>query len=189
MHKDIISIEKAAMMYRALDQLKQKSPEEIRHMITAIQTKDIQQQEDQKRQDEMKVENRIPCKFIMNCVRCKNFAIEGVFVRLMSSHHVVDDCDFMNRIEIRELDKKVNIGGNMIKNSQIYCSNCAQKWGNLFIVDNIKVPILTVTAFVFIDRRKESEVKRFRKWKDVFYVIKEITKDELVTKLGPSQQA
>lgn len=192
MHKDLISIEKAAMMYRALDQLKQKCPKEIRSIIDGIQTRDIQQQEEQKRQDEMKFNNRIPCGFVMNCVKCKNFAVDGDRLRLMSSHHVVDDCDFMNRIEIRELDKKENIGGNMIKNSQIFCCHCTQKWGNLFIVDGIKVPILSVTSFVFERLTRYGleygEVKRFRKWKDVSYVIQEITKDELIAKLGPSQQ-
>ncbi|XP_071170930.1 ATP-dependent RNA helicase DHX58-like [Mytilus edulis] len=175
LRRDLVSMEKAAVMHRALDELKQKGKEEIRKMILTEQKNDLQHQEEQERKLRELQSQKKRGFFKLVCATCKETEINGDNIKLYKqNHHVAAEREFLDRVKKEDIkEEKIN---QMIRKSIIYCKKCPQKLGKTFLIHDLEVPLLKIDAFLC---KEGDKLRKYKNWKFVPYIIDEINHKDL----------
>ncbi|CAG2229008.1 IFIH1 [Mytilus edulis] len=175
LRRDLVSMEKAAVMHRALDELKQKGKEEIRKMILTEQKNDLQHQEEQERKLRELQNQKKRGFFKLVCATCKETEINGDNIKLYKqNHHVAAEREFLDRVKKEDIkEEKIN---QMIRKSIIYCKKCPQKLGKIFLIHDLEVPLLKIDAFLC---KEGDKLRKYKNWKFVPYIIDEINHKDL----------
>ncbi|VDI79162.1 ATP-dependent RNA helicase DDX58, partial [Mytilus galloprovincialis] len=175
LRRDLVSMEKAAVMHRALDELKQKGTEEIRKLIKLEQQNDLKHQEEQERKLRELQNQKKRGFFKLICATCKETEILGDNIKLYKqNHHVAAEREFLDRVKKEDIkEEKIN---QMIRKSIIYCKNCPQKLGKIFLIHDLEVPLLKIDAFLC---KEGDKLRKYKNWKCVPYIIDEINHKDL----------
>ncbi|KAJ8303366.1 hypothetical protein KUTeg_019762 [Tegillarca granosa] len=183
--RDTINMQKAAMMYRALEMLKNMEPSERMRRILEYQRQDMSSEAIKQLSKDIHQAEKPKIEFRLKCFRCKTFAVDGDKIRKFQVHHTVTDRTFFDRIKKVPL-AKTNTFDNITKHSKIYCKNCPQDWGVIFIIDDQEVPVIKSDPFVFESTNTyANRDRRYKKWKDVPYYLEPIEKEEMLELLLP----
>ncbi|XP_052100748.1 interferon-induced helicase C domain-containing protein 1-like isoform X2 [Mytilus californianus] len=175
LRRDLVSMEKAAVMHRALDELKQKGKDEIRAMILTEQKNDLKHQEDQEKKLRDLQNQKKRGLFKLVCATCKETEINGDNIKLYKqNHHVAAEREFLDRVKKEDIkEQKIN---QMIRKSIIYCKKCPQKLGKIFLIHDLEVPLLKIDAFLC---KEGDKLRKYKNWKFVPYIIDEISHKDL----------
>ncbi|XP_071167913.1 interferon-induced helicase C domain-containing protein 1-like [Mytilus edulis] len=175
LRRDLVSMEKAAVMHKALDKLKKKGKEEIRKMILTEQKNDLQHQEEQERKLRELQNQKKRGFFKLVCATCKETEINGDNIKLYKqNHHVAAEREFLDRVKKEDIkEEKIN---QMIRKSIIYCKKCPQKLGKIFLIHDLEVPLLKIDAFLC---KEGDKLRKYKNWKFVPYIIDEINHKDL----------
>lgn len=168
-------MEKAAVMHRALDELKQKGKEEIRILIKLEQQNDLKHQEEQEKKLRELQNQKKRGFFKLVCATCKETEINGDNIKLYKqNHHVAAERAFLDRVKKEDIkEEKIN---QMIRKSIIYCKKCPQKLGKIFLIHDLEVPLLKIDAFLC---KEGDKLRKYKNWKFVPYIIDEINHKDL----------
>ncbi|CAC5388883.1 unnamed protein product [Mytilus coruscus] len=175
LRRDLVSMEKAAVMHRALDELKKKGNDEIRTMILTEQKNDLKHQEDEERKLRDLQNQKKRGFFKLVCATCRKTEILGENIKLYKqNHHVAAERAFLDRVKKEDIkEEKIN---QMIKKSIIYCKQCPQNLGKIFLIHGLEVPLLKIDAFLC---KEGDKLRKYKNWKFVPYIIDEINHKDL----------
>ena len=169
-------MEKAAVMHRALEELKKKGADEIRRLIKEEQHNDLKHQEEQERKQREILNSKKRASFQLVCATCKKTEISGNNIKLFKqNHHVAADEGFLNKVNKENVkeERKIN---RMVKKSIIRCKHCPQELGKIFLIHDLEVPLLKIQAFLC---QEGDKLRKYKNWKFVPFVIDEIKHQEL----------
>lgn len=182
--RDTINMQKAAMMYRALEMLKKIDPPERKSRILEYQRQDMSSEAIKQLSKDMHEAEKPKIEFRLKCYKCQTVAVEGDKIRKYGVHHAVTDVTIFDRIKKQPL-RRTNTFDNMTRHSKMFCKNCPKDWGVIFIIDDQEIPVIKSDPFVFESTIYNHRDQRYKKWKDVPYHIEPIEKDEMIELLLP----
>jgi hypothetical protein len=117
---------------------------------------------------------KLEASFRLICFKCHAEAVSSKDIRIyVGQHRVVTNPDFRSRCEFDSSTTPSRYTISIIK-----CMECKLKWGTTFKIDELEIPVLKVTAFLFTVGGEEG--RRFKKWGRVDYIIQRIDKSELL---------
>lgn len=176
LRRDLMSMEKAALMHKALDMLKEKGPDEIRSLVKKEQIQNLEEIDRMERKNRELQNNKRKGTFRLVCAKCKETKIDGSSIRLFKqNHHVVADRRFLDMVRKEDVkEEKIN---QMIRKSEIYCKECPQKLGKIFLIHGLEVPLLKIEAFLC--EEGVDKLRKYKNWKYVPFKIDEINHQDL----------
>lgn len=167
--REEISLKKAKLMVEAFRRLYSMHPDDRHGKI-------LRYQEEIRNYDNSTPEDLAKAKkpFQLICFKCHAPAASNEDLRLyVNQHRVVINPDFRSRCEFDKNTKPSRYTLSIIK-----CAKCKLKWGTTFKIEQVEVPVLKVTAFLFTAGGEEPF--RFKKWGKVSLFIDKIDKQDLL---------
>ncbi|XP_048746111.2 antiviral innate immune response receptor RIG-I-like isoform X2 [Ostrea edulis] len=168
--REEISLQKERLMQEAFRRLNSMLPEDRTRKILKYQ-EEIRNAGNPYSPDES---IKTKASFRLICFKCHKEAVNSEDIRIyVGQHRVVTNPDFRSRCEF-----DISTTPSRYTISIIKCMDCKLKWGTTFRIDQLEVPVLKVTAFLFTMGGEEG--RRFKKWGRVDSHIESINKTELL---------
>lgn len=177
---------KAAMMYPALNQVKQLDPKSVDMKVAQFQKEEIHKYrykvEKLKKAKKSEVQ-KTDEDYAILCGRCRAFACNVSDVREMGTDHIVIDKSFADKITTREHKRQKTYNG-LYKKYKMFCKKCPLDWGIIGIRDGLDCMILKIMNFKFRHLQTKG-ITAYKKWIEMPYNVPEIELADLPGLLGP----
>jgi hypothetical protein len=180
--KEMINTYKAAMMYRAMNIVKQLDPKLIKLKVSAFQSEETHKYRFKAEVEKLKKGRKSDEDYEILCGRCNTFACYVSDVRQLGYDHIVINKDFADKITRKEHNNPKTYDGLHIK-YKMFCKKCPIDWGIIGLRDGLDCMILKIINFKFWNLRTHG-VSTYNKWIDVPYAVPEIKLEDLPRLLG-----
>ncbi|XP_060585676.1 antiviral innate immune response receptor RIG-I-like [Ruditapes philippinarum] len=175
--QEMINTYKAAMMYRAMNIVKQLDPKYINMKVNAFQSEETHKYRFKAAVEKLKKGRKSDEDYEILCGRCNTFACYVSDVWQLGHDHIVIDKDFADKITRKE-HKKPNTYDGLHNKYKMYCRKCRIDWGNIGLRDGLECIILKIINFKFKNLRTHG-LSTYNKWIDVPYAVPEISFSKL----------
>lgn len=181
-----INTYKAAMMYRALNNVKQLDPKLVNMKVTGFQREETHKYRFKAEVEKLKKGRKSDEDYEILCGRCNTPACFVSDVRQLGHDHIVIDRHFADKINRKEHKKPKTYDG-LFKKYKMFCKKCPLDWGIIGIRDGLDCMILKIQNFKFRNLRTRG-ISTYKKWIDMPYNVPEIRLEDLPRLLGPEQE-
>ncbi|XP_060601139.1 antiviral innate immune response receptor RIG-I-like isoform X1 [Ruditapes philippinarum] len=184
--QEMINTYKAAMMYRAMNTVKQLDPKFISMKVNAYQSEETHKYRFKAEVEKLKKGRKSDEDYEILCGRCNTFACYVSDVRQLGHDHIVIDKNFADKITKTEHKKPKTYDG-LHKKYKMFCKKCPIDWGIIGQRDCLDCMILKIINFKFRNLRTHG-VSTYKKWIDVPYAVPEIKLEDLPRLLGGPEE-
>ncbi|XP_059157843.1 antiviral innate immune response receptor RIG-I-like isoform X2 [Physella acuta] len=181
-NKETINKEKAEMMHRALKTISEMKHHEICDSNQKNQEAALDEEAKRLEREKNKEKKLIKQPFKMICQMCGSLVIDSSDIRtIKQSHRVVVDWKIFEQVKVYPSRQTKSFNG-VKKVGSVHCrrnpetgSLCHNKIGSMMIYSEIPFIALGIENFVFNCDTEKVGNQFFKRWKNVPYVIEEIT--------------
>jgi hypothetical protein len=171
-------------MYRALDRIGGWKEDKLVAAINMKQQEDKLERARKREDEEQKKKLRRLLQtnddtLTLRCFKCDSFCCFSGEIVCRDTHHFVGNESLRDRVTRQQHPKPQNIGlgGELFKKEKMFCKKCGYDWGIVALYRGIKLPIIKIESFFIYN--KDGIKSYVKKWKDVPFVSRELTDDDI----------